>query len=210
MAMASQNADPHQSKEELEKLLSVLEEENRKLEIDLGAQNKKIANISAFRADTRRAMAEELYKLEKERENVMVKVIIIDAVNDELKKLQNENERYESELDQLERRSRDRQELEIVSDSDVEEAERRNAQLTEEITDIEHRMTEKITADYERKAAALTKAEQENSSLEESIKKDKLEVKAFRESIKEHERTEQQIEKDFENARLEVICWFSY
>ncbi|XP_027058072.1 uncharacterized protein LOC113684861 [Pocillopora damicornis] len=87
-------------------------------------------------------------------------------------------------------------------------------------------MTEKITADYEselenqrkqlnavtnkimdadveRKAAALTKAEQENSSLEESIKKDKLEVKAFRESIKEHERTEQQIEKDFENARLE-------
>ena len=36
--------------------------------------------FSNFR-DTRRAMAEELYKLEKERENVMVKVIIIDAVN---------------------------------------------------------------------------------------------------------------------------------
>ncbi|XP_022804108.1 paramyosin-like [Stylophora pistillata] len=152
--MASQNADPRQSQEELEKLLSALEEDNRKLEIDLSAHNKKIVNISAFRADTRRAMAEELVRLETERDNLL----------DELQKLEKDNERYTRELEEHDRRSRDRQELEIVSNSDVEELERKNAQLTEEIRGIEHKieilistiaaltttiqMTDKITVEY--------------------------------------------------------------
>lgn len=246
--MASQNADPRQSQEELEKLLSALEEDNRKLEIDLSAQNKKIVNISAFRADTRRAMAEELVRLETERDNLL----------DELQKLEKDNERYTRELEEHDRRSRDRQELEIVSNSDVEELERKNAQLTEEIRGIEHKieilistiaaltttiqMTEKITVEYgseledetkklnvitneiafkefeiqkyengikimdddvERKTAELRKAELENSSLEESIKKDEIRVKTLRALIEEHKKTEQQIERDFETARLE-------
>lgn len=246
--MASQNADPRQSQEELEKLLSALEEDNRKLEIDLSAQNKKIVNISAFRADTRRAMAEELVRLETERDNLL----------DELQKLEKDNERYTRELEEHDRRSRDRQELEIVSNSDVEELERKNAQLTEEIRGIEHKieilistiaaltttiqMTEKITLEYgseledqrkklnvitneiafkefeiqkyengikimdddaERKTAELRKAELENSSLEESIKKDEIQVKTLRALIEEHKKTEQQIERDFEIARLE-------
>lgn len=246
--MASQNADPRQSQEELEKLLSALEEDNRKLEIDLSAQNKKIVNISAFRADTRRAMAEELVRLETERDNLL----------DELQKLEKDNERYTRELEEHDRRSRDRQELEIVSNSDVEELERKNAQLTEEIRGIEHKieilistiaaltttiqMTEKITLEYgseledqrkklnvitneiafkefeiqkfengikimdddvERKTAELRKAELENSSLEESIKKDEIRVKTLRALIEEHKKTEQQIERDFETARLE-------
>lgn len=95
-------------------------------------------------------------RLETERDNLL----------DELQKLEKDNERYTRELEEHDRRSRDRQELEIVSNSDVEELERKNAQLTEEIRGIEHKieilistiaaltttiqMTEKITAEYGR------------------------------------------------------------
>lgn len=57
--------------------------------------------------------------------------------------------------------------------------------------------------DAERKTAELRKAELENSSLEESIKKDEIQVKTLRALIEEHKKTEQQIERDFETARLE-------
>lgn len=236
------------SQEELEKCLSELEEKNRDLMIELDAHNKKSKNISAFLLETRRVMNEEINRLGTERDKVM----------NELKELKEENDRYKNELKEHDRRSRERPELEIVSDSDVEDAERNTLQLLEEIRDIEHeieilisniakyttaaQMTEKISeeyerelehqrkeltaimeesaereaeiqqfenkikimeADLERKITEVKKKEQENSSLEESIQKDKIQVEALKAIIDEHQRKEQQIDNDFEMARLE-------
>ncbi|XP_078343038.1 uncharacterized protein LOC144628799 [Oculina patagonica] len=128
MTMESQNADSNMPQEEVEKVCDVMDDQNRVLAKAGDSKNRKLVNIGAYFEETKRQMTDVLKKSTMER----------DKIKNELKQLQEDNRRYRNELEACERRSREKRQMEVISDSDIEEIERIARMVPKVLEDLQH------------------------------------------------------------------------
>ncbi|KAL9960960.1 hypothetical protein ACROYT_G034470 [Oculina patagonica] len=127
------------------------------------SKNRKLVNIGAYFEETKRQMTDVLKKSTMER----------DKIKNELKQLQEDNRRYRNELEACERRSREKRQMEVISDSDIEEIERIARMVPKVLEDLQHdkegfvtnlaaidtatKMVDKINGEYKRESKQIDK-----------------------------------------------------